>query len=89
MDLLKAKSEAVATLLKFSSTVGTPKKLRRDNVKKFCSLQIKVYCFDAHIIQEKAIPENPQQNELAERCNMILLEMERRLLIDSRLPKMR
>ena len=47
-----------------------------------------MYCIDAGIIQEKTIPETPQQNGLAEMCNRTLLEMARWLLIDSGLPKM-
>ena len=44
-------------------------------------------CLDAGILQEKTIPETPQQNGLAKRCNRTLLEMARCLLIDSGLPK--
>ena len=47
-----------------------------------------MYCLDAGILQEKTIPETPQQNGLAERCNRTLLEMARCLLIDSCPPKM-
>ena len=68
--------------------MGTPKRLRKDNAKEFLSEQIKTYCLDAGILQEKTIPETPQQNGLAERCNRTLLEMARCLLIDSGLPKM-
>ena len=88
VDLLKAKSEALASLKKFVLSVGTPKKLRQDNAKEFLSKQIRMYCLQAGIIQEKTIPETPQQNGLAERCNRTLLEMARCLLIDSGLPKM-
>ena len=88
VDLLKAKSEALASLKKFVLSVGTPKKLRQDNVKEFFSQQFKTYCLDAGILQEKTITETPQQNGLAERCNRTLLEMARCLLIDSGLPKM-
>ena len=88
VDLLKAKSEALASLKKFVFSVGTPKKLRQDNAKEFLSEQFKTYCLDAGILQEKTIPETPQQNGLAERCNRTLLEMARCLLIDSGLPKM-
>ena len=35
VDLLKAKSEALASLKKFVLIVGTPKKLRQDNAKEF------------------------------------------------------
>ena len=63
-------------------------KLRQDNAKEFLSEQFKTYCLDAGILQETTIPETPQQNGLAERCNRTLLEMARCLLIDSGLPKM-
>ena len=86
--LLQAKSEALASLKKFVLSVGTPKKLRQDNVMEFLSAQFKMYCLDAVILQEKTIPETPQQNGLAERCNRTLLGMARSLLIDSGLPKM-
>ena len=87
VELLKAKSEALASLKKFVLGVGTPKKLRQDNAKEFLSEQFKTYSLDAGILQEKTIPETPQQNGLAERCNRTLLEMARCLLIDSGLPK--
>ena len=88
LELLKAKSEALASLKKFVHSVGTHKKMRQDNAKEFLSEQFKTYCLDAGILQEKTIPETPQQNGLAERCNRTLLETARCLLIDSRLPKM-
>ena len=87
VNLLKAKSEAQASLKKFVLSVGTPKKLRQDNAKEFLSEQFKTYCLDAGILQ-KTIPETPQQNGSAERCNRTLLEMARCLLIDRGLPKM-
>ena len=65
VDLLKAKSEALASLKKFVLSVGTPKKLRQDNAKEFLSEQFKTYCLDAGILQKKTIPETPQQNGLA------------------------
>ena len=88
VELLKAKSEALASLKKFILSVGTPKKLRQDNAKVFLSEQFKMYCLDAGVLQEKTIPETPRQNGLAERCNKTLLEMARCLLIDSCLHKM-
>ena len=88
VDLLKAKSEALASLKKFVFSVGTPKKLRQDNANEFLSEQHKMYCLDSGILKEKIIPETSQPNGLAERCNRTLLEMARCLLIDSGLPKM-
>ena len=88
VDLLKARSEALASLKKFVLSVGTPRKLRQDNAKEFLSRQFKTHYLDAGILQEKTIPEPPQHNGLAEGCNRTLLEMARCLLIDSGLPKM-
>ena len=87
VDLLKVKSEELASLKKFVLSVGTPKKLRQDNAKEFLSEQFKMYCLDSGILQ-KTIQETPHQNGLAEGCNRTLLEMASCLLVDSGLPKM-
>ena len=50
VDLLKAKSEALASLKKFVLSVGTPKKLRQDNAKEYLSEPFKMYCLDAGIL---------------------------------------
>ena len=65
VDLIKAKSEILASL----------KKLRQDNAKEFFSEQFTMYCLHAGILEERTKPETPQQNRLAERCNRTLLEM--------------
>ena len=88
VDLLKAKSEALASLKNFVLSVVTRKKLRQDNAKEFLSKQLNMYCLGAGILQEKTIPQRPHQNGLAERCKRTLLEMARCLLIDADLPKM-
>ena len=88
VDLLKAKSEALARRKKFVLRVGTPKKLREDNAKELLSEQFKTYCLDAGILQEKTIPETPQQNWLAESCNRTQLEIARCVLIDPGILKM-
>ena len=87
-DLLKAKSESLTRLKKIDLSVGRPKKLRHVNAKKLFSEQFKMHCLDAGILHEKSIPEAPQQNGLAERCNRTMLEIARCLLIDSGLPEM-
>ena len=43
VNLLKAKSEALAKLNKFVLSVGTPKKVRQDSEKEFLSEQFKMY----------------------------------------------
>ena len=82
LDLLKAKSEAVTSMKKFVFSVGTPKGLKQDKAKEFLSEQFNMYCLDAGTLQENTIPETPQQNGLAGRCNRTLLEITRCLLID-------
>ena len=47
VDLLKAKSEALASLKKFVLSVVMPTKLRQDNAKEFLSEQFKMYCLDS------------------------------------------
>ena len=69
VDLFKANNETLARLKKFFLRVVTPKKLRQANAKEFLSDQFKMYCLDSGIMQEKTIPETPQQNGLDEVCN--------------------
>ena len=57
VDLLKAKSEALASLKKFVRSVGTPKKLRQDNAKEILSEQFKNYCLYAGILKKKTLPD--------------------------------
>ena len=66
-DLLKSKTEALASLTKFVLSVGRPENLRQNNAKDFQTEQIKICCFDSSIIQEKTRPETPRGNGLAER----------------------
>ena len=62
VDLLKPKSEALASLKKFVLSVGTPKKLTQSNAKKFLSEQFKMYCLDAdstgYVFNAKFSPDN-------------------------------
>ena len=53
VDLLKAESEALANQKKFVLSVGTTRKLGRDNGKEFLSEQYKLYWVDAGILREK------------------------------------
>ena len=51
VDLLKIKSEALASLKNFVLIVGTPKKLRQDNAKEFLSEKFEMNCLNAGILQ--------------------------------------
>ena len=84
VELLKAKSEALASLKKFVLCGDA----QEAEARQCEGVSLGAVQDDAGILQEKTIPETPQQNDLAERCNRTLLKMARCLLIDSGLPKM-
>lgn len=56
------------------------KKLRTDNGLEFCSGDFNKFCSNHGIARHKTIPRNPQQNSVAERMNMTLLERARCML---------
>ena len=64
VDLLGAKSDALASLKKFVLSVSTPKNLRQDNAKELPSDQFKMYCLDAGIPRKKTLRETPQRNRV-------------------------
>ena len=58
-------------------TGRTIKCLRTDNGGEFTSLEFEQYCKDEGIIRHKTNVYTPQQNGVAERMNMTLLERAR------------
>ena len=63
------------------------KRLRTDNGLEFCSREFDDYCFQEGIQRHKIVPYNPQQNGMAERMNMTLLERVRSMFDGSGVPK--
>lgn len=80
------KSQVLEKFKKYVAESGTPSTLRTDNGAEYTSRKFKEYCRDSKIKQEFAVPETPQQNRAAERFNRTLLEMERCLLIQAKVP---
>ena len=57
--------------------------LRVDNAPELTKGKFSSYCQNLGIAYEKTIPDTPNQNGVAERCNLTLASMARALLIDA------
>ena len=88
--VVKYMSNKSQVIDKFKDYVGenrTPTTLRTDDGGECTSRKFKEFCRDSKIKQESIVPETPQQNGVAERFHHILVENERCLLIQAKLPK--
>jgi transposase InsO family protein len=56
------------------------KVLRTDNGRKLCGNEFEEFCKKCSIARQKNTPYTPQQNEVAKRMNMILMEKARCML---------
>nr|GFB28875.1 retrovirus-related Pol polyprotein from transposon TNT 1-94 [Tanacetum cinerariifolium] len=65
----------------------TVKKLRTDNGLEFCNREFKQLCIESGIARHLIVAGTTQQNGLAERMNITLIDKVRFLLIQSGLPK--
>ena len=88
--MLKRKSDVFSVFKQFralveNSTGRTIKILRTDNGGEFTSKEFDNYCKDAGIERHKATVYTPQQNGVAERMNMTLLERARSMLSNANL----
>lgn len=62
------------------------KKLRTDNGLEFCSEEFNKLCEDSGgIARHRTVKGTPQQNDLAERINMTLLEIVRCMMLTTEL----
>jgi len=59
--------------------------LRADNAPELTKGALEKHCTSAGISYEKTVPDSPNQNGVAERCNRTLNSMVRALLLDSAL----
>ena len=66
-------------------TDKTIKCLRTDNGDEFTSLEFEKYCKEKRIVRHKINVYTPQQNGVAERMNMALLERARSMLSNAKL----
>ncbi|GJU15741.1 retrotransposon protein, putative, ty1-copia subclass [Tanacetum coccineum] len=65
----------------------TVKKLRTDNGFEFCNREFEQLCIESGIARHLTVVGTPQQNGLAERMKITLMDKVRCLLIEFRLPK--
>nr|GEW55777.1 retrovirus-related Pol polyprotein from transposon TNT 1-94 [Tanacetum cinerariifolium] len=70
-----------------NQTGRTAKKLRTDNGLEFCNREFEKICIESVIPRHLKVVETPQQNGLAKRMNITLMDKVRCLLIQSGLPK--
>jgi transposase InsO family protein len=87
---LKNKSEAFENFNIYKEMVENEmdskmKCLRSDNGGKFTSKEFMDYCSSHGIKRQFSIARTPQQNGVVERKNMIVHEMARTMLMDSKL----
>ena len=90
--LLKFKSEAFITFVKFKALVEREsgrllKILRTDGGGEYTSAEFESFCEQSGIKHEITTPYTPRHNALAERRNRIIMNMTRSLLKDKLLPQ--
>ncbi|KAL4572640.1 hypothetical protein LXL04_019420 [Taraxacum kok-saghyz] len=90
---LKQKSEVFNEFKKWRAIVENEKNLkikcfRSDNGGEYSSNEFVDYCAENGIRMMKTVPENPQQNGVAERMNRTLCERAKSMRLNAGLPKM-
>ncbi|KAL4573166.1 hypothetical protein LXL04_019963 [Taraxacum kok-saghyz] len=90
---LKQKSEVFSEFKKWRATVENKTNLkikcfRSDNGGEYSSNEFVDYCAENGIRMMKTVPENPQQNGVAERMNRTLCERAKSMRLNAGLPKM-
>ncbi|KAL8127829.1 hypothetical protein AgCh_014672 [Apium graveolens] len=89
--LLRSKDQALEAFKKFKSLVekeakNTVKLLRTDRGGEFMSKEFKKFCENAGVKRYLTAPYTPQQNEVVERRNRIMIAMTRSLLKEKGFP---
>ncbi|GKG18422.1 retrovirus-related pol polyprotein from transposon TNT 1-94, partial [Tanacetum coccineum] len=90
--ILRFKHEAFGKFKEWKQLVEnqngrTVKKSRTDNGLEFCNREFEQLCIESGIARHLTIVRMPQQNGVAERMNITLMDKVRYLLIQSGLPK--
>ena len=88
---LKNKSEVYEKFTQFYSMVQTQYKqniqvLRSDNGGEYINANMKTFFIEKGLIHQTSCAYTPEQNGVAERKNMYILEITRALLIESKIP---
>ncbi|KAM0981507.1 hypothetical protein ACFX2A_014834 [Malus domestica] len=84
---LKNKSEAFGIFKRFKATVELQsgykvKKLRSDRGGEYTSLEFSQYCEDFGLERQLTVAYSPQQNGVAERRNMTIVEMAKCMMLE-------
>ncbi|KAM1432499.1 hypothetical protein ACFX13_014859 [Malus domestica] len=84
---LKNKSEAFGIFKRFKATVELQsgfkvKKLRSDRGGEYTSLEFSQYCEDLGLERQLTVAYSPQQNGVAERRNMTIVEMAKCMMLE-------
>lgn len=90
--MMKHKSQAFEKFKKWKVLIENQtgrkiKRLRTDNGLEFCSREFDDFCRDEGIARHYTVRYTPQQNGVAERMNMTLLERARCLLLNAGLDR--
>ena len=90
ISLMKTREEAPQHFIQFKSLAETFSQqkisiLRVDNAPELVRGKLEQHCKTSGITYEKTIPDTPNQNGVAERCNLTLASMARALLLDANL----
>ena len=91
INFMKNKDEVFSKFKEFKSliehhTKNNIKTFRSNNGGEFTSNEFKELCKDSGIKRELSTPYNPQQNGIAERKNITIMEIARAMLHDEDLP---
>jgi hypothetical protein len=83
ISLMKSRDEAPQHFVNFCSAAQIfcgekVKILRVDNAPELVHSQLESFCKTSGITYEKTVPHSPNQNGLAERCNLTLASMARK-----------
>nr|GFC21116.1 ribonuclease H-like domain-containing protein [Tanacetum cinerariifolium] len=89
--LLATKDETTGILKSFITRTANlvdhkVKVIRCDNGTEFKNIEINKFCKMKGMLRQYSVARTPQQNEVAERRNRILIEAARTMLADSKLP---
>jgi transposase InsO family protein len=88
---LKSKDEVFSKFKEFNALIENLSKrkmkiLRSDNGEEYTSKEFANFCKDAVIKRELTTPYNPQQNDVAERKNITIMEAVKTMIHDQDLP---
>ena len=91
VHFFKHKYEVFDVFVKYYNVIliqihAKPKILRSDNGGEYISVAMKQFFCDYGLVHQTSCPDTPQQNGVAERKNLTLLEIARALMFETHIP---